>query len=154
MAKPCRDQGDIRMSANGGPLRSFSLQVLAFLWAMPYTLLGLGIGVIGLCSGGHVQVRGRIIEFHGGFVKRFLTWLPGGLSVLAITFGHVVLGQTDVGLDIARPHEMIHVRQYERWGPFMGPAYLLCSLVLWLRGRRPYRDNPFEREAYNKAGCD
>jgi hypothetical protein len=34
----------------------------------------------------------------------------------------------------------------------MGPAYLLCSLALWLAGRRPYRDNPFEREAYDTAG--
>lgn len=30
----------------------------------------------------------------------------------------------------------------------MGPAYLLASLYLWLAGRRPYRNNPFEREAY------
>ena len=27
----------------------------------------------------------------------------------------------------------------------MGPAYLGCSLILLLMGRRPYRDNPFER---------
>jgi len=30
--------------------------------------------------------------------------------------------------------------------------YLLSSLVLWIGGRRPYRDNPFEREAYDKGG--
>ena len=46
----------------------------------------------------------------------------------------------------------MHVRQYERWGPLMGPAYLLASLVAWLRGRRPYRDNPFERQAFDEAG--
>jgi hypothetical protein len=28
------------------------------------------------------------------------------------------------------------------------PAYLGCSAWLWLRGRHPYWDNPFEREAY------
>jgi hypothetical protein len=33
-----------------------------------------------------------------------------------------------------------------------GPAYLLCSLVLWLRGGRAYRDNPFERQAYEEGG--
>ena len=60
------------------------------------------------------------------------------------------LGQSDVSLDISRDHEMVHVRQFERWGPFMGPAYLTSSLVLWIVGRRPYRDNPFEREAYDK----
>jgi hypothetical protein len=34
----------------------------------------------------------------------------------------------------------------------MGPAYLLSSLYLWLAGRNPYRDNPFEREAYDASG--
>jgi hypothetical protein len=33
-------------------------------------------------------------------------------------------------------------------GPLMGPAYLLASLYAWLDGRRAYRDNRFEREAY------
>jgi hypothetical protein len=59
-----------------------------------------------------------------------------------------VLGQTEASLDLSYEHELVHVRQFERWGPLMGPAYLLCSLVLWLRGGRAYRDNPFEREAY------
>lgn len=78
--------------------------------------------------------------------------LPGGQFALAITFGHVVLGQTDAALDISHRHELVHVRQYERWGPLFGPAYLLCSLVLWIIGRRPYRDNPFEVEAFAADG--
>jgi hypothetical protein len=65
--------------------------------------------------------------------------------------GHTILGQTGTGLDIARDHELVHVRQFERWGPLMGPAYLGCSLVLWIAGRRAYRDNPFEREAFREA---
>ena len=60
--------------------------------------------------------------------------------------------QTDAALDISRDHEMVHVRQFERWGPLMGPAYLGCSFVLWLMHRRPYRDNPFERQAYEGRG--
>jgi hypothetical protein len=53
-----------------------------------------------------------------------------------------------------RAHEQVHVRQYERWGPLFVPAYLLSSLVELLRGRRPYRDNWFEREAYGKTAHD
>jgi hypothetical protein len=68
--------------------------------------------------------------------------------------GHVILGQTDASLDISRAHELVHVRQFEVWGPFMGPAYLLCSAWMWLQGARPYRDNPFEREAYDLGGGD
>ncbi len=132
----------------------FVSRSLAILWASPYTLLGLGIGLVGLCSGGRGRVRGGVIEFYGGAVKRFVKLLPGGQFTLAITFGHTILGQTAAALDVAREHERVHVRQYERWGPLMGPAYLGCSLVLWLMGRRPYRDNPFEREAYDVAGDD
>ena len=130
------------------------LQALAFLWASPYTLLGLLIGILGLCTGGHAQVRGRVLEFSGGGVQWLIHRLPDGPFVLAFTLGHTILGQSAVTLDIAREHELVHVRQFERWGPFMGPAYLGCSLYLWLTGRRPYRDNPFEREAYGDESGD
>jgi hypothetical protein len=130
----------------------FVLQIVAFLWASPYTLLGLSIGAVGLCTGGRAQIRGRVIEFHGGGVKWFVTHLPHGQFTLALTLGHTVLGQTAAALDVARDHELVHVRQFERWGPLMGPAYLLSSLVLWIIGRRPYDDNPFEREAYERGG--
>ena len=39
------------------------LQLLKFLWASPYTLLGLVIGGVGLCFGGKVRRRGRVLEF-------------------------------------------------------------------------------------------
>jgi hypothetical protein len=126
------------------------LRFLAILWALPYTMLGMVIGGLGLCTGGHGRVHGHAIEFYGGFTTWFVKHLSaGGESAIAITFGHTILGQTVAALNIAHEHEMVHVRQYERWGVFMGPAYLLCSLGLWLAGRKAYRDNPFEREAYD-----
>ena len=128
------------------------LQLLAFIWASPYTLLGTTVGLIGLATGGRGRRRGRILEFYGGFVTWLLHQLPHGQFTLAMTLGHTVIGSTDAALDISRDHEMIHVQQYERWGPLFGPAYLLCSLVLWLRGKDAYRDNPFEREACDKTG--
>lgn len=128
------------------------LRFLAIVWASPYTVFGLVIGVAGLCTGGRARIRGKVIEFYGGGVKWFLSQLPGGQFAIAITFGHTVLGKTDAALDISREHELVHVRQYERWGPFMGPAYLICSLVMWLKGKDAYRDNPFEQQAYDEAG--
>jgi len=127
------------------------LRVLAIIWASPYTLIGLCIGLVSVCTGGHVRVRDGVIEFYDGAVKWLVTRLPGGQFTLAFTLGHTILGQTGAALDISYNHEMVHVRQYERWGPFMGPAYLICMLVLWLMGRRPYHDNPFERQAYNET---
>src|SRR4051812_47990937 len=136
-----------------GSMRSLRT-ALGIVWASPYSLVGLLIGIVGLCTGGQARVRGRTIEFHGGAAKWFVSHLPGGQFVLAFTLGHTILGQTDASLAIARAHELVHVRQFERWGPLLGPAYLLCSLVLWLRGRDPYRDNPFEREAFGETQHD
>jgi hypothetical protein len=127
------------------------LRPLAYLWALPYTLLGLAVGMIGLVSGGAAQLRGGVVEFYGGGTRWFVRHLPHGEFTLALTLGHTILAQTDAALDICREHEWVHVRQFERWGPLMGPAYLGCSLWLWWRGGRPYRDNPFEREAYVTA---
>jgi hypothetical protein len=127
------------------------LHILAVLWASPYTLLGLLIGGVGLCTGGQARRRGRAIEFYGGGVTWFVKHLPHGQFTLAITLGHTILGQSDAALDVAREHEMVHVRQFERWGPAMGPAYLLASLIVWLAGRRAYRDNPFELQAYRES---
>lgn len=128
------------------------LAVFAVIWSSPATLLGVCIGTLGLVSGGTCQRMGRVLEFHGGLVTWFLRKLPLVGGAAAMTLGHVVLGRSRDDLDIARDHELVHVRQYERWGPFFLPAYLLCSLVLWLRGKNAYLDNPFEQEAYREVG--
>ncbi|HMO84113.1 MAG TPA: hypothetical protein PKC18_04240 [Lacipirellulaceae bacterium] len=61
------------------------------------------------------------------------------------------MGQGPAALEACRAHELVHVRQYERWGPLFVPAYLACSAVIWLRGGDAYLDNPFEREAFAAA---
>jgi hypothetical protein len=53
----------------------------------------------------------------------------------------VILGASEADLDAARGHEQVHVRQYERWGPFFLPAYLASSAWQLACGRRCYRDN-------------
>ena len=127
------------------------LRALGIVWASPYTLLGLSLGAIGLATGGRARIRGPIVEFYGGGVTWLLRHATKGQFALAMTLGHTILGQTDAALDVSRKHELVHVRQFERWGPLMGPAYLGCSLALWLLGRSPYLDNPFEKEAYRQS---
>jgi hypothetical protein len=83
------------------------------------------------------------------FFLRRCTFLRGGAS--AMTLGHVVIARDRSLLDRTREHERVHVRQYERWGPLFIPAYLTLSLLMRLRGRRAYEDNPFEREAFGEA---
>ncbi len=126
------------------------LVALLWLWASPATLIGLFVGGAGLMCGGAARRKGRTLEFHSGLARWLLERTPNGEFVMAMTLGHTILGKTDAALDVARDHEMVHVRQYERWGPLFIPAYLLASLWQWLAGRDAYRDNPFEVEAYDE----
>ena len=127
------------------PFRTIA-RILLVLWASPGTLLGFVIGIVGLAAGGKYQWHSGVLEFYGGPTARFLRLMP--VRAAAMTFGHVVLGRDIASLDYTRAHERIHVRQYERWGPFFIPAYLSFSAALWLIGKDAYRDNPFEVEAY------
>lgn len=126
---------------------------LLIVWALPYSVLGVLVGIMGCLSGGSVQRRGNTLEFYGGATNWFLHNICGSW-VSAITFGHTVLGRDPETLDRCRDHEWVHVRQYQRWGPFFGPAYLLSSLWMWWVGKDPYRDNPFEIEAYAEEEID
>lgn len=121
---------------------------LTLLWAAPWSLLGLLIGAVGLLSGGHVQRKGRILEFSGGCLPIILHVFPFYFGSPVATFGQVVLGRSDRYLNACRKHQLVHVRQYERWGLLFIPAYLTCSAALWFWGKRPYYDNPFERSAF------
>lgn len=49
-------------------------------------------------------------------------------------------------------HELVHVRQYELWGPLFVPIYLIASLWAHGRGGNAYRDNRFEVAARGGTG--
>lgn len=129
------------------------VRLLVYLWTLPTTSVGLlFLPLVLLSRSGGVQVVDGVLELYGGPVDFFLrrcTLLRGGAS--AMTLGHVVLGRDRALLDLTRGHERVHVRQCERWGPLFIPAYLVASVLVLLRGGRPYEDNPFEREAYGRA---
>lgn len=110
------------------------MRALKLIWASPWSLVGLLLapffstrrivdGVL-LCEGASWPAR---------FRWRFT----------AITFGHVVLSTRPASDELLR-HEMVHVGQYERWGPFFIPAYLTASAVAAAKGGHHYRDNHFE----------
>jgi hypothetical protein len=128
--------------------------VAKMIWAFPCTTLGLSVGCWGLLTGGRVRRQGAVFEFHGGAIPRLLRSIPIPGGAAAMTLGHVVLGREICDLDRCRAHELVHVRQYERWGVFFIPAYLGSSCYLWLTGQDPYRDNPFERQAFTPPPDD
>lgn len=123
-------------------------RMLSYVWASPNSLLGLIGGTAMLGLGGRVRWEGGCAEFSGGLIGSFLRSPAVACPYHAITLGHVILGTDEGALDCAREHEQVHVRQYERWGPLFLPAYVASSAWQLLRGRRCYRDNYFEREAF------
>ncbi len=116
-----------------------------YLWAGPTSLVGLVAAALTLLSRGRGELREGVIELRGGFAD----WMLSSrlFRAQAMALGHVVLGRSRSALDHCRTHELVHVRQAERWGPFFLPAYLLASVWAHLKGRHYYRDNPFEIEA-------
>lgn len=123
------------------------IKTIAILWTIPNTLLGCVLGGIGLLMGGKVQCKEGAIEFYGGLVQWMLSLIPGRIH--AMTLGHSIIGLSARSLEVARKHEHVHIRQYEWFGPLFIPCYLLASLFVMFQGKRAYRDNPFEVQAYN-----
>ena len=126
--------------------------MLAYLWASPNTLLGILVAGPGWIAGGKARLVSGILEVHGPLPRFLLEWfVPLANGASAITLGHVVIGKSAAALEDCRAHEQVHVRQYERWGPFFIPAYFLASLEAWMRHGDPYRDNRFEKQAFAQS---
>jgi hypothetical protein len=119
-----------------------------YAWASPMTMVGLALVGVGLATGGRASVVSGVVEAHGGAIRRGLRRLPvgsGGAS--ALTLGHVVLGSDSAALQRSRPHERVHVAQYEKWGPLFPFAYAASSLSALFGGDSAYSGNRFEKEA-------
>jgi hypothetical protein len=113
------------------------------LWPLPWTLLGLLLGAWAWTLGAQPRRRAGALEFVGGRVGRWASRSP----FAALTLGHVILAVSAAEADRLGPHERYHVRQYEAWGPFFVPAYLLAGAWAWLQGGCAHADNAFERHA-------
>ena len=126
-------------------------RLVRYAWASPNTAIGLVLGLLAVLFGARLEPRQGVLEFFGGrFGGLFAApWLA--CPFRAVTLGHVIFATDAVTLDCARAHEHVHVRQYEQWGPFFLPAYAASSLWQLACGRRCYRDNWFERQAYERS---
>lgn len=108
--------------------------VLKRVWAAPASLLGLFLAPFFRRR----SVTRGVLLCEGARWPRRLGW-----RYRAIAFGHVVLSVDELDQDTL-DHELAHVAQYERWGLFLMPAYLIASVWARARGRHHYRDNHFE----------
>ena len=128
------------------------IRLVRYLWALPATAVGVAFVLFALILGATARIVDGVLEVAGGRLDRVIARLPEFAHFGAITFGHVIIGLEHGLLDRVRSHERVHVRQYERWGVLFFPLYLGSSLVQLLRGRDPYLDNRFEREAFSQGG--
>ena len=122
-----------------------------YAWAAPSSALGLLLAAAFYAGGAQARVVRGVLEVGGGRLGRLAGRMPPAVRFSALTLGHVILGLDHSSLDACRRHEHVHVRQYERYGPFFLPLYAASSLWQWLRGRHPYLDNHFERQAFREA---
>lgn len=127
-------------------------QILKYLWASPCSALGVLLALPFLLLGASARIRAGVLEVSFASPTQTLATALLKLPFAGITFGHVVLATTADLQDRLRPHERVHVAQYERWGPVFLLAYPLSSLVQMVRGACPYRDNHFELQARATEG--
>lgn len=115
--------------------------MIAFVLNLPYTLVGLLVGIISFPTGIKVVSPRAVVMT----VKK-LWWAFGYMKgTRAATIGHVVLlGPSSEKGDLE--HELVHVAQYERM-PMIYPFLYYAELL-----RKGYRKNKYEAEAYRKAG--
>ena len=127
-------------------LGGFGGRAIRYLWSSPTTLLGLAASAASLSV---PRPTGPVLISTAD--RGFARWFLSRRGYCAITLGHLVLLTRDAPSDVLS-HELVHVRQAERWGPLFLPAYLIAMLAIRLRGGNPYWDNPFEAEARNSSG--
>jgi hypothetical protein len=115
------------------------VRALAYVWALPGTVVGL---LLGATTWSRPRLRDGLLAFE---TPRGFAALHRRFGFAAITFGHVVIS----GRPLDEPvwaHERVHVAQWSILGPFMLVAYPLASIA-------GYRRNPFEVAARRRAGA-
>lgn len=110
-------------------------RMAAYVWASPLTVIGLLLGAVSRTA---PVIRDGVILFPdaaglGG-------WMLRSRGFAASTLGHAVIATGTPSAALLR-HELVHVRQAERWGPLFVPLYVAALL------RYGYRRSPFERAA-------
>lgn len=126
--------------------------MLRFVWPLPFTLLAGVVVCLFMPLGVTLTVRDRSIQASGPGCAMLLKVLVPWMNVSGLTIGHVVIYRTRDDAAVLHAHEIVHVRQWERWGIIFPWAYATASLVATLQGGHYYRDNAFEVAARREAG--
>ena len=125
--------------------RTLTGQLAATAWAAPLTAVGLGVALLsGARPRWDTARRCLVATGVGGPSGAALRVVGAGAN----TVGQVVLCREGRPSAALLDHEAVHVRQAERLGPLLVPAYL------WWNALHGYRDNPLEHAARRGARID
>jgi hypothetical protein len=127
------------------------LKLIQVLWALPCSVIGLGLAALVLAAGGRAKLSAGALEVTYRRSHAQCGSLARVLPFRGIVFGHVIMAVTDAELVAIGPHERVHVQQYELWGPLFFLAYGASSLWQLAQGHNPYWDNHFEVQARERA---
>ena len=118
------------------------MKIISAILNLPWTVICLMAGLLSLPER-IVFVKGVLVLS----VKSFwwYSWLPNAKGVRAMAMGNVILLGPNI-LDKDLEHELVHIKQYQR-EPFIHPILYAIELI-----RFGYRNNKYEKEAYEKAG--
>jgi hypothetical protein len=127
-------------------------RAVKLIWAAPCSLLGLIAACPVLLCGGTAHRARQALEVTPGDNEALGQALARLLPFRAIALGHVIIAVGRPELERLRAHELVHVRQYERWGLVFFPAYAASAIWQVLNGRNAYWNNHFEIEARFLSG--
>ena len=119
------------------------MQYIAFILNIPWTIVGLVVTVVSIPTKASFHRDPLAIIFN---VKSFwwYKWLPSRQGARAMANGHTIqLGPLVQKGDLE--HELMHVQQAIR-EPLIHPLLYLLQNI-----RYGYRNNKYEKEAYNLA---
>ncbi len=116
--------------------------MISFLLNLPYTLAGILFALI------HVPKSIKWDKSHQAIICSVrasfpVFWLLKGWR--GITMGNAIVLNLR-GQELVLKHELVHIRQYKKF-PFIFP--FMYALEILIHG---YRENKYEKEAYEKAG--
>ncbi len=123
-----------------------TLRAIGWIWAIPTTLLGLLLAIIGHTVFYKMRPGGvfQFVAIDGPWM-----WFFRRFGMAAITIGACTIFTAANRDDpVMIRHERQHTYQAGWLGPLFVPAYYLLCLWALLRGGNPYRDNPLEVQAY------
>jgi hypothetical protein len=143
-----------------------ALIILGVLWLLPITILVWLFYILPLTlrdieyigQPSFMVFHFQLISKRSWYARLWRDWLgwSGPCVIIARNPDNLF---TPVKASMAKIiiHETRHCYQQFVFGPLFYPAYILCSIVLWMLGKftsrkiHAYLDNPFERDARRAA---